>query len=291
MDLELNGKRAIVVGGSSGIGLAIATELSREGVNVAIVGRRGDRLDSASAIIREATQKVVLPVSTDICDDEAVRALVTRVIERFGGVDILVNSASENPGLSNSSENRPADFGYGEFTDDHFMRQFNIKVVGYLRMARAVAPFLVEQRWGRIINVGGISARRTAALVNARARGGVGNYPRIDASPAGCIEAGVTALTKNLADELGPHGVNVTAIYPGYTLTDPFKARLTVEAELLGRSFEEHIRTIDTGSAIARFVLPNEIGWVVAFLASPKSITISGTAIPVGGGFLGSIDY
>lgn len=266
MDLELAGKRAIVTGGGTGIGFAIASELSREAVSVAIVGRRRDRLESAAAALHAGTGQQVLPVVGDTGDDDSVRRMVSTVAETFGGVDILVNVASENPA-------QPGGLGYLHATDEAFTRQLNVKVIGYLRTSRAVAPYLVEQGWGRIINIAGIGVRQTYSVINS------------------VRNVGVVALTKNLADELGPKGVNVTAIYPGYTMTDQYRTRLESEAAASGVSFDDYIAAFDTGNAIGRFVQPEEIGWVVAFLASPKSITISGDPIPVGGGFLGSIYY
>jgi NAD(P)-dependent dehydrogenase (short-subunit alcohol dehydrogenase family) len=266
MDLELQGKRAIVTGGATGIGYAIAAELTREGVRVAIAGRRPEMLRAAALQIGTETGREAIPVVADTGDDETVRALVDTVVSELGGVDILVNVASENPA-------QPGGLSYVHATDEAFTRQLNVKVVGYLRTARAVAPHMVEQGWGRIINVAGIGARQTYSVVNS------------------VRNVGVVALTKNLADELGPHGVTATAIYPGYTMTEQYRARLEQEALAAGTSFDAYVAGIDTGNAIGRFVRPEEVAWVVAFLASPKSVTVSGDAIPVGGGFLGSIHY
>jgi NAD(P)-dependent dehydrogenase (short-subunit alcohol dehydrogenase family) len=266
MDLELTGKRAIVTGGATGIGFAIAAELSREGVNVAIASRRIGALESAAARIRAETGNPALPVVADTGSDTSVKALVKTVVQEFGGIDILVNVASENPA-------QPGGLGYTHATDEAFTRQLNVKVIGYLRTARAVAPYLIEQGWGRIINIAGIGVRQTYSVINS------------------VRNVGVVALTKNLADELGPMGINATAIYPGYTMTESYRGRLETEAEAAGKDFEAYIASIDTGNAIGRFIRPEEIGWVAAFLASPKSITVSGDVIPVGGGFLGSIYY
>jgi NAD(P)-dependent dehydrogenase (short-subunit alcohol dehydrogenase family) len=266
MDLELTGKRAIITGGGTGIGLAIASEFSREGVSVAIVGRRRELLEAAAATLHAETGNAVFPVVSDTGDNDSVQRMVRAVVAEFGGVDILVNVASENPA-------QPGGLGYIHATDEAFTRQLNVKVIGYLRTSRAVAPHLIDQGWGRIINIAGIGVRQTYSVINS------------------VRNVGVVALTKNLADELGPLGINVTAIYPGYTMTDQYKTRLEGEATAAGVGFEEYIASIDTGNAIGRFVQPKEIGWVAAFLASPKSITISGDPIPVGGGFLGSIYY
>ncbi|MGI5518915.1 SDR family oxidoreductase [Streptomyces sp. CA-106131] len=266
MDLELSGKRAIVTGGGSGIGFAIASELSREGVKVAIVGRREDVLAPAAKRISAETGNVVLPVVADTGVDSTVRNMVDVVVAEFGGVDILVNVASENPA-------QPGGLTYEHATDEAFTRQLNVKVIGYLRTARAVAPYFINQGWGRIINISGVGARKTYSVINS------------------VRNSGVTALTKNLADELGPHGVNANVLYPGHTMSEQFQERLEREAADAGVSFDDYIASIDTQNAIGRFVKPEEVGWVAAFLASPKSVTISGESITVGGGLLGTISY
>jgi hypothetical protein len=97
--------------------------------------------------------------------------------------------------------------------------------------------------------------------------------------------------TKSLADELGPHGINVTVLYPGHTLSNTYEKRLAAEAAERGLELADYLATIDTGTAIGRFIRPEEIGWVAVFLASPRSITISGDVITVGGGFLGGTYY
>ncbi|SNQ50090.1 conserved hypothetical protein [Frankia canadensis] len=257
MGLELAGKRAIVTGGGTGIGYAIAEELAREGVRVAIAGRRGDVLGQAVAAIRQSTGADALPVPADTGDDDSVRALVDTVRAAFGGVDILVNNAAEQPAQQGPSLH--------DADDAWFQRQLNVKVIGYLRTIRAVAPLLIENGWGRIINISGTGSRSTVSVI-----GSVRN-------------ASVTALTKNVADELGPHGVNVTVVHPGPTRTERY-------AELASA------RTADgtlppANTVIGRVIEPHEVAWVVAFLASPRSVAITGDGVFAGGGVPGSIYY
>lgn len=266
MDLELRGKRAIVTGGGSGIGYAIAAGLAEEGVAVAIVGRRSEPLEAAASRLREQAGGQAIAVVADTGDDISVQAMVAQVVEEFGGVEILVNVASENPAQLGG-------LTYEHATDEAFTRQLNVKVIGYLRTARAVAPYFKAQRWGRIINVSGVGTRQTYSVINS------------------VRNAGVVAMTKNLADELGPFGITATPIYPGHTLSDNYRVRLQAEADAKGLTLDDYLETIDTHNAIGRFVRPEEIAWVVTFLASPRSVTISGDPIPVGGGFLGHIYY
>ena len=143
----------------------------------------------------------------------------------------------------------------GGFGEETLEAEINVKVRGYLRCIRAVAPRMAEQGWGRIVNVSGLAARQTGSVV-----GSVRN-------------AAVAAMAKNLADELGPSGVNVTVVHPGPTVTE---------------------RTPPAGPeriSIGRLVTADEVADVIAFLCSPRSVAINGDAIAVGGGARGAIHY
>jgi NAD(P)-dependent dehydrogenase (short-subunit alcohol dehydrogenase family) len=147
------------------------------------------------------------------------------------------------------------------------------KVLGYLRCARAVAPHMVAQGWGRIVNVSGLNARSTGSLV-----GSVRNVA-------------VAAMTKNLADELGPSGVNVTVVHPRATVTERTQQLLAGLAARDGTTPEETAARFAADTSIGRMVTAAEVADVVAFLASPRSVAITGDAIAVGGGTRGAIHY
>src|SRR5580658_1923655 len=193
MDLQLSGRRALVTGGSRGIGLAVARALVAEGVDVAIAARDPERLAAAAGELRGAGRTIV-PVEIDTGDDASVRAAVAAAAAGLGGIDILVNNAAQPGGQAPP----PALSG---ITDAAFYDDVNVKVMGYLRCAREVAPLMIERGWGRIINVSGLAARQTGSII-----GSIRNVA-------------VAALTKNLADELGGHGINVTVVHPGLTRT------------------------------------------------------------------------
>jgi len=253
--LQLAGRRAIVTGGSRGIGLAVARGLVAEGASVALVARGADALEEAARALSgvavaaddgldaalAAREPLVIGVPTDTGSDDSVAAMLSRVVDDFGGVDILVNAAAT-----------PNRGGFGEETLED---EINVKVRGYLRCARAVAPLMTAQGWGRIVNVSGLAARQTGSVV-----GSVRNVA-------------VAALTKNLADELGPAGINVTVVHPGPTVT-------------------ERLPPADPASvSIGRLVTATEVADVIVFLCSPRSVAINGDAIAVGGGARGSIHY
>jgi NAD(P)-dependent dehydrogenase (short-subunit alcohol dehydrogenase family) len=208
MDLELSGKAAIVTGGSRGIGKAVARELAREGVSVAIAARSREALEATAAELAEETGSRVEPFVADTRDMSAIRAMVDSAVAAFARVDILVNCAA--PVGSSVAFRLP------EVTEDALLGQLDVKVLGYLRCIQAVAPHMVRRGWGRIINVSGLNARASASII-----GSVRNVA-------------VVALTKNAADELGPHGINVTVVHPGLTLTEHYLAEIDAQAAAEG---------------------------------------------------------
>jgi NAD(P)-dependent dehydrogenase (short-subunit alcohol dehydrogenase family) len=260
VDLELTGRRAVVTGGSRGIGLAIGRALAAEGADVALVARTEDVLKrAADAVARESGRKVI-GVPADTGDDASVATMVGLVVAQLGGVDILVNAAA-TPATG------------APFTDDNLEDEINVKVRGYLRCARAVAPLMVESGWGRIVNIGGVAARQTGNLV-----GTVRNVA-------------VAALTKNLADELGPRGVNVNVVHPGMTRTERTAEAAAAMASSRGVTVEELERALEGAVSLGRIVTAEEVAAVVTFLASPKSVAINGDPVVASGGARGSIHY
>lgn len=266
MDLQLTGKIAVVTGGTRGIGKAIARALAGEGMDVAIVGRDLATATETAAAIAGETGRTVRAYAGDTGKDDAVRAAVATILADFGRIDVLVNSAAQPSGQAKP----PA---LSEITDEMFWGDVNVKVMGYLRMAREVAPLMTAQGWGRIINISGLGARQTGATV-----GSIRNV-------------GVAALTKNLADELGPRGINVTCVHPGLTRTEKTPGVIEWRASTQKKSKEEIEKAMNDLNTIRRLVTSEEIGHIVAFLASPKSIAINGDAIAAGGGIPGSIYY
>ena len=180
MDLELKGRVAIVTGGSRGIGLAIGRVLAAEGANVALVARNEAALDGAAAQISGQGGGAAKGFACDTTDDAAVKGMVADVVAAFGRVDILVNCAAKPSGQA-----RPPTIG--EITTEEFWDHMNTKVMGYLRTAREVAPHMIKQGSGRIINVSGLGAqarRHHHRQHPQRRRGGADQEPRRRAGPA-----------------------------------------------------------------------------------------------------------
>jgi NAD(P)-dependent dehydrogenase (short-subunit alcohol dehydrogenase family) len=265
MDLQLSGKRAIVTGGSKGIGKAVARTLAAEGCDVVVAARTADALAATAAELAETTGRRIVPITVDTGDDESVSAMVAASTDALGGVDILVNSAAKP--LGQTAPPKLADVTGELFWDD-----MNVKVLGYLRCAQAVAPRMIAQGWGRIVNISGLGARSTGAVIGSMRN------------------VAVAAMTKNLADELGPHGINVTVVHPGLTRTEATPSVIDRLATAQGISAEEAERNLGR-NAIRRIVEAEEVADVVAFLASPRSASITGDAIACGGGTPGAIYY
>lgn len=265
MDLQLTGARAVVTGASRGIGLAVAHQLAREGADVALVARTRADLDVAAAAVAEHGTRV-LGVVADTTDDASVRAMVAAVTDALGGVDVLVNAAA-----------RPASSGpvpaLADLADDDLRVEVETKVLGYLRCVRAVAPGMRAQGSGRIVNVSGLNARRAGSLV-----GSVRNVA-------------VAAMTKNLADELGPDGIGVSVVHPGITVTERTPGVLAARADAAGTTPAEVEAGLAAGVSLGRLVTAAEVADVVVFLCSPRSVAVTGDAVAAGGGDRGAIHY
>ncbi len=258
--MSLRARVMLITGGSRGIGFAIAQALAAEGCDLALVGRNESAAVASATALAGDSGRRVIAVPADTGDDESVRVMAERALAELGGVDILVNSAA-TPNIG------------GALREENLAHELNVKALGYLRCARAFAPGMVEAGWGRIISVGGLATRQAGSIVGT------------------ARNVAVSAITKNLADELGPSGVNVTVVHPGFTRTDSTDGVLAAMAQERGVGVGEVEAGIAGGISIGRIVSADEIASVVTFLASPLSVAITGDPIPVGGGARGPIYY
>jgi NAD(P)-dependent dehydrogenase (short-subunit alcohol dehydrogenase family) len=270
MDLGLQGKHAIVVGGSRGIGKAIAQELAREGADVAIAARTKEPLEQAARELAAETGRRVIPLPADVTSREQVDRMVAEAARQLGGLHILVNSGSYPGGTATG----PIDM----LKDEDLLTDFDVKYMGALRCARAAIPYLKEQGWGRIVNISGTNARNAGNL-----SGGARNVSLVH-------------FTKTLAVQLGRYGITVNCVHPGITRTERTPSLVAARAAELGVSPEEAERrdfAPDSlrGNAICRMVDASEIAFVTAFLASEKAWAISGELIVATGGAGRSVYY
>lgn len=265
MDLQLTGRRALVTGGGRGIGKAVARALAAEGVRVVIAARDEAVLVRTAAELSAGGAEVHF-LTVDTREDASVDALVAEAARRLGGLDIVVNAAAR-PGSSAAVP------GIANASSEVLLEELNTKVAGYLRVARAAAPHLIANGWGRIVNISGLASRRVTTVA-----GSVRNVA-------------VSALTKVLADELGPRGINVTVVHPGATRTERTAAMVAEHAAANNLSIEAAEQALYGGSLIGRIVEAEEVADIVVFLASPRSVAINGDAIAAGGGSPGAIHY
>jgi NAD(P)-dependent dehydrogenase (short-subunit alcohol dehydrogenase family) len=265
MDLELRGKAAIVTGGSRGIGKAIARELAHEGASVVIAARGLSALEATARELTDETDIPVTPIVADTARDDSVREMVAQAVDVLGGVDILVNSAAE-------VGSRVA-FPLPEIDVDVFRGELNVKVLGALRCVQHVAPHMIRRGWGRIINISGMNARNAGSVIGS------------------ARNVALVAMTKNIADELGGYGINVTVVHPGLTLTERYLAQAESQAAARGVSVESMIAERFGGNVLGRPMTAQDVAHVVTFLASPRSVAINGDVIPVAGGYPRAIYY
>jgi NAD(P)-dependent dehydrogenase (short-subunit alcohol dehydrogenase family) len=257
MDLELNGRVAIVTGGGSGIGKEVGRILSQEGCTVVLCARRMEPLEVAAREIGAQTGGQVAPLYCDTNDMAAVSTMVDSVIAQFGKVDILVNSAAAPSGVVRN------DIEHAE--DTALLADLNTKVIGYFRCAKAVSAHMRQAGFGRIINIGGLTGRASKVI-------------------SGMRNLAVAHLTKTLSDQLGPDGITVNLIHPGVVETPHIHELYEREAAKQGKSVPEIKQGYIDATPVRRILDAQEIGWLVAFLSSPKSAAITGESIGIDGG-------
>lgn len=260
MDLRLQDKRALVVGGSRGIGRAAALQLAREGASVAIAARSADVEEVAARLEQESRGRVV-GVRLDTRDDASVRAGVAAAAVALGGIDVLVCTAADP---WTSDKNR----GALGTRDSFLLGEVDVKVAGYLRAAQAVLPGMRERRWGRIVLVSGLGAR-TAGSIAQTVR-----------------NVGVAALAKNLADEFGADGIGAVVVHPGATRTEAWATRAAAGGQPMAAAEAGASR-----NSLRRPIDAAEVADVITFLASPRAMSITGDAVAVGGGMPGFVSY
>ena len=257
MDLQLSGRVALVTGGGQGIGKAITRELAAEGAAVVIAGRRQHILDDTAKEIEAEAGTRILPVAADTTNTESVRAVVIAAARELGRIDILVNGAAAPSGLVRSS--------IVAADPELLLADLNTKVVGYFRCAQAVVPYMKERRFGRIVNIGGLTGRSSHAL-------------------SGMRNVAVVHLTKALSDQLGPYGITVNVLHPGVVQTEHIHELYEAEAAKQGITPQQVEQAFIDRTPIRRVLTPEEIGQAVCFLSSPQAGGITGESLGIDGG-------
>ena len=255
MDLNLSGRRALITGGSKGIGLAIAQEFAAEGVDVAICARNADEVEAAADTLRSSGRKVYATVA-DVKDPEQVTTFVRGAAEALGGADILVNNAgAASPGT------------FATLTDEDWQRDIDVKLFSQIRCSRAALPLLRDSSAPRIININAVYAK----------------YPDPGFFATSVNRAACLNFTKTLAQELGPEGVLVNSINIGFVVTPQWEnIRQKRAPELSEEEFFAQWAADEV--PLGRFGTVDEVSGIATFLASDRASYITGAMIDVAGG-------
>lgn len=257
MDLGITGRVALITGGSKGLGFATARALAAAGCRLALVARTQADLEKAAAVLGRDAGAEVVAFPADLSDPAAPRRVVDAALQRFGRVDILVNSAGAAPPGS-----------LEQLTEEQLDNALRLKLFGYMRMIRAVLPGMRARKWGRIINIGGMAGRSPGA-------GGVA---------VGLNNIGIATMTKSVADAAARDGILVNIVDPGPIATERQEVLVRGIAEKEGRSVEAVKAERDQKVPLGRIGKPEEVGDLIAFLASERAGFITGTSIAVDGG-------
>ena len=262
MDLGLRGRNAVVTGASKGIGKAIASAFAAEGVNVALLARTPETLETAAAEIARAAKVRALPIPVDIREDAAVKAAIERAHRELGPLHILVNNA----GGPIKRQERQITWPSADWQDD-----LDTKTIGMLRVTQAALPHIPTDGTGRIVNISGIAS--TSVLTSALTHG-INN-------------AGMNHATAYLAADLAAARITVNAVIPGLIATEWRNGWAERSAATRGETKEQFLeRTCrEWGIVAGRWGTVDEVAEAVVFLASDRAAYINGAKIAVDGGY------
>ncbi|PWT87292.1 MAG: 3-oxoacyl-ACP reductase [Blastocatellia bacterium] len=259
MDLGLRDRVALVAAASQGLGYACALELAREGAQVFLCSRNEARASEAARKIHEQTAAKVTGIACDVTDAAAAEQFVAVAQQQAGVIDILVTNAGGPPAGS-----------FDETDEQKLQLAFELTLVSAIRLTKLVLPAMRKRKWGRIINISSISAKQPL-------NGGV---------LSNTMRAALTGWAKTLANEVAIDGITVNNVAPGYTLTEHQDELAEVRGRATGKSKQEMIDQWASQAPMKRLASPDQIGAVVAFLASERASYITGVTLQVDGGWI-----
>lgn len=263
MQFHLGDKVALVTGGSRGIGRATALMLANHGAHVAICGRTSDSLEQTASDVRKHGVQC-WPHKADVSRLNDVESMVQDTARATGRIDILVNNAV-------TSTSAP----FENLTDELFRYHIDVKLMAYVRIARLVLPHMEQQQWGRVINIGGMTARVVAPLRMTN----------------GIVNAGVANFTKQFAGYAARHNVTVNCVHPGYTATERIMQIFEREAKVAGKDIETVIANRTAEIPLGKLIQPEDLASAVLFFCSPMAKMITGQCIAVDGGSGEAVAY
>ena len=259
MDLHLRGKRAIVTGASAGIGRAIAEGLAREGVDVAISARNGERLTAVAQEIAKEIGATIVPIAGNMAELPDIQRFVGEAASALGGLDIVVNNAGASP------------FGpFLEHPDEHWDDAMRLKFLGYVRSSREAIPHLERAGGGVIINIIGAGGK---AYYKNHLAGGASN-------------AALMLVSTGLATELGPLKIRVVGINPGPVLTERWDRLIQALARYEQRDPRDVQQDFLKETPTGEITTAEDVANLTVFLASDRARQINGTIVTIDGGML-----
>ncbi len=262
MDFGIAGRVAMVAASSKGIGRAVATSLLAEGCRVSICARTADEIEAAREEMAAAAPITqVLGARCDVSKEEDLAAWHASTVEHFGPVDILVTNSGGPPAAR-----------FLDLTEAQWREGIETVLFNVVRLSRLVLPAMRERRWGRIIHLTSLVAKQPIPLLTV----------------SSTLRAGLSALTKTMSNEFSGDGVLVNAVLPGHILTDRQKHLNEIRSKEEGISIDAYAARVAATIPIQRHGRPEEIGDVVAFLASERASYITGATIQVDGGVIQS---
>jgi 3-oxoacyl-[acyl-carrier protein] reductase len=262
MELGLKGRVAIVAAASKGLGCAVATELAREGAEVAICARSAANLEKAASSIRQAGGREVFWQALDVTDAARVQAFVAAVEKRYGRVDICVTNAGGPPAKT-----------FLEISAEEWNAAVSLTLLSAVYFAREVLPRMRKNKWGRLVTITSVSVKQ----------------PIEGLLLSNSIRAAVAGLARTLANEFGADGITVNNVCPGYTLTERLDELAETLAQGGGVSREKILERWSSQVPLGRLGKPEEFAALVVFLVSERASYINGASIAVDGGWVRSL--
>jgi 3-oxoacyl-[acyl-carrier protein] reductase len=260
MDLGIKGRRAVVTGGSSGIGFETARQFLEEGVRVLITGRNQQKLGKARDELTKRTGGEVHAAVADMTKESDIAKMIDTAKQKLGGVDILVNNA----GQMYSGR-------FSAIKDDELKTQLETKLFGFIRAIRAVYPMMKAQKWGRIVNT----------------IGGAGKEPDPYMFGSAMTNSALLNLTKSLSEEFGEDNILVNAICPGWVATDLWVRNTEGMKKEFGVTSEVEARKVAAKkNSLGRMGKPEELANATVFLCSERASYITGVSVNLDGGRL-----
>lgn len=261
MDLGLTDRVAFIAGASRGLGWAAARELAEEGCRVALCSRTEDRIITAAETIHEESGADVLPLVCDVTEEEQIEAAIAETVSTFGGLNVLVTNAGGPPSGTAT-----------EVLPDDYREAVELNLMSTIALCESALPHLrtaaKDEDHARIIMVTSISAKQ----------------PIPGLALSNTARAGVQGYAKSLSEDLGPAGITVNTVLPGYTRTNRLEELADDIQDETGKSYAEVEAEWAEQNALPRIGEPHEFAATVAFLASKRAGYVTGVALPVDGG-------